>query len=187
MVLTGSCYTLAMINRISILLILATLTFNGLACTRKSSVDVINFSSTPSSTAAPKRITTEDLRKLRWIEGSWRGTGKDQPPFFERYRFESDSVLAVDSFEDETLKKVTETSRFELKDGEFGGGGEGSRYVATALDDNSITFGPVLKARNSFTWRRESKDAWTAILTWPANKDKPAGERIYNMERWPKP
>jgi hypothetical protein len=175
-----------MINRISILLVLATLiVFNGLACTHTSSVDVINFSPTPTATAAPKRITTEDLQKLRWIEGSWRGTGKDQPPFFERYRFENDIVLAVDSFADEKLSKVTDTSRFELKDGEFGGGGEGSRYVATALDDNSITFDPVLKARNSFTWKRESKDSWTAILKWPATKDKPAGERIDNMERWP--
>jgi hypothetical protein len=175
-----------MINRISILVVLATLTvFNGLACTRTSSVDVINFSPLPTPTPSPKRITTEDLQKLRWIEGSWRGTGKDQPPFFERYRFENDSVLAVDSFEDETLKKVTDTTRFELRDGEFGGGSEGSRYVATALDDNSITFDPVLKARNSFTWRRESKNSWTAILKWPATKDKPAGERVYNMERWP--
>jgi hypothetical protein len=169
-----------------ILLIVAVITFsNILACTRTSSVDVINFSPAPTPTPAPKRITPADLKKLRWIEGSWRGTHKDQPPFFERYRFESDSVLAVDSFDDEKMDKVTDTSRFELKDGEFGGGGEGSRYVATALDDNSITFDPVLKARNTFTWRRESKDSWTAILKWPANKDKPAGERTYNMERWP--
>jgi hypothetical protein len=170
-----------------LLLFVAAITLsNILACNRTSSVDVINFSQTPAPTPAPKRITANDLQKLRWIEGSWRGTGKDQPPFFERYRFESDSVLAVDSFDDEKLSKVTDTTRFELKEGEFGGGGEGSRYVATALDDNSITFDPVLKARNSFTWKRESKDAWTAILKWPATKDKPAGERIYNMERWPK-
>lgn len=177
-----------MINSICILLILATLTiFSSLACNRTSSVDVINFSPPPTPSPAPKRMAVGDLKKLRWIEGSWRGTGKDQPPFFERYRFESDSVLAVDSFDDEKLTRATDTTRFELKDGEFGGGGEGSRYVAVALDDNSITFDPVLKARNSFTWKRESKDSWKAILKWPATKDKPAGERIYNMERWPKP
>jgi hypothetical protein len=132
------------------------------------------------------QITAADLQKLRWIEGSWRGTGVDQPPFFERYRFESETVLAVDGFDDEKLTKVSDTTRFELKDGEFGGGGSGSRYIAVALDDNSITFAPVIKARNSFTWKRETKDTWTAILKWPATKDKPAGERIYNLERWPK-
>jgi len=39
---------------------------------------------------------------------------------------------------------------------------------------------------NSFTWKRDSKDSWTAILRWPASGDKPAGERTHNMERWPK-
>src|SRR6185503_4718562 len=160
------------------------------ACARKPSSDNATAATpyqSPLPSPSPKRLVPDDLKQLRWIEGSWRGTGKDQPAFFERYRFESDTTLAVDSFEDEKLAKVTDTTRFELKDGEFGGGGEGSRYVATALDDNSITFEPVLKARNSFIWKWESKDSWTAILKWPATKDKPAGERIYNMERWPKP
>ena len=135
-------------------------------------------------TPKPKLITTVDLQQLRWIEGSWRGTGVDQAPFFERYRFENETTLAVDSLEGE---KVTDTTRFELKNGEFGGGSEGSRYVATALDENSITFGPVTKARNSFRWQRTTADSWKAVLNWPAANGKPAGERVYNMERWPRP
>lgn len=132
----------------------------------------------------PAKLTASDLEKLRWIEGSWRGTGGGvEKPFFERYRFENATTLAVDGFENEKLEKVTETTLFELKDGEFGGGNEGSRWVATAIDDNSITFAPVVKARNSFIWRRDSKDSWTAILSWPARSDKPAGERTYKMER----
>lgn len=130
----------------------------------------------------PKTLTAADLQKLRWIEGSWRGTGVNQPPFFERYRFENDTTLAVDHFADETLAKVTETSRYELKNGEFQDGS----YVATALDDSSITFEPLRAGSNSFIWKRESKDSWTAHLSWPASGNKPAGERTYNMERWPK-
>jgi hypothetical protein len=136
------------------------------------------------STPKPKMLTAADLQKLRWIEGSWRGSGIDQPFFYERYRFENDTTLAVDTLEND---KVTDTTLFVLKDGEFGGGSEGSRYVATALDDNSITFEPVAKASNSFRWQRETKDSWKAVIAWPAKNDKPAGERIYNMERWPKP
>lgn len=132
----------------------------------------------------PKTLTAEDLKKLRWIEGSWRGTGVNQPAFFERYRFENDSTLAVDHFEDQTLAKVTNTDRFELKNGEFRDGSGG--YVATALDDSSITFEPLKAGSNSFIWKREAKDSWTAILKWQASGNKPAGERIYNMERWPK-
>lgn len=163
------------------LLMIVALTI-GLGCASRSSTNSTAQTQTPSA-----KLTAADLQKLRWIEGSWRGSGVDQAPFFERYRFEGESTLAVDSFEDEKLTKVTDTSYFKLENGEFGGGGEGSRYVAVALDDNSITFDPRIKARNSFIWKRESKDSWTAIIKWIATKDKPAGERVYNMERWPKP
>ena len=95
----------------------------------------------------PTTLTTADLQKLRWIEGSWRGTGVNQPAFFERYRFENDSTLVVDHFADETLAKVTETSRYELKNGEFRDDG----YVATSLDDGSISFEPLRAGSNSFT------------------------------------
>src|ERR1041384_5432310 len=91
------------------------------------------FAACNADPAQTKKFTAADVQKLRWIEGTWRGTGDIDKPFFERYRFESDSVLAVDSFADETLAKVTDTSRFELKDGEFGGGSEGYRYVAVSL------------------------------------------------------
>jgi len=130
----------------------------------------------------PAKLTAADLEKLRWIEGTWRGMDGDKP-FFERYRFDNPTTLASDTLADEKLEKVNDTTLFELKDGEFGGGSEGSRYVATAIDDNSITFAPVVKARNSFIWRRDSKDSWTAILSWPANGNKPAGEKTYKMER----
>ena len=138
----------------------------------------------PSQKPALK-LTAADLQKLYWIEGTWRGTRDVDKPFFERYRFESDSVLAVDSFEDETLAKVTDTTRFELKNGEFGGGSEGSRYVAVSLDDHGIEFGPALKVRNSFRWERESKDVWKATIIFPASANKPAGQHVYKMERWP--
>ena len=161
------------------------------ACTSKPTAISVNTPS-PQATptpppATPAKLTAEDLKKLRWIEGTWRGTGVNQPAFFERYHWENDTTLAVDSFENEKLEKVTDTTRFELKDGEFGGGSEGARYVATALDDNSVTFGPVVKARNSFVWRRESKDLWTAIIQPLPRPDKPAKDIIYKMERLPDP
>jgi hypothetical protein len=88
----------------------------------------------------------------------------------------------VDSFPDEKLDKLEETSRFELKDGQFGNGS----YVASGIDEQGINFEPVAgKAKNSFRWQRESADKWTAILKWPAVDGKPARERVYNMERIP--
>src|ERR1041384_6665893 len=130
---------------------------------------------------AAKNLSTADISKLRWIEGTWRGSGADQAPFFERYRFENDSTLAVDSFPDEKLDKIEDTSRFELKDGKFGNGS----YVASSIDDNGINFEPVANAKNSFRWERVSNNAWKATLKWPAEGNKPARERVYNMERIP--
>ena len=104
----------------------------------------------------------------------------DQPPFFERYRFENESTLLVESIPDEKLDKIEDTSRLELKYGQFGNGS----YVASSIDDNGISFEPVpAKAKNSFRWERVSDNAWKATLNWPADANKPARERVYNMER----
>lgn len=159
---------------------LVLLTVNG--CARNPSSDAAQRSSAPAPSPSPKLITTADLKKLRWIEGSWRGTGDGQAPFFERYKFENDSTLLVETLTDETLSKVSEADRFELKDGHFGKMANDSGSVAIALDDNSITFAPLGKSRNSFRFQRESDNAWRAILNW-TDKDGAAKERVYHMER----
>ena len=148
--------------------------------------NTVSPSATPTTlpSPTPKHITPADLSKLRWIEGSWRGTGGDVAPFYERYKFENDSTLVVETLADETLTKVSDVSRFELKDGHFGYSADDSGSVATALDDNSITFEPLGKSRNSFRWQRESDNSWKAILNW-TDKNGAAKERIYLMERWP--
>ena len=171
-------------NRLALILVLLLFTvWFSLGCSRTSAVS--RAEPAPSPVVKGKTLDIADLRKLRWIEGTWRGTGGGVPPFVERYKFESESVLAVEGLEGEKFDKVTDVTRFELKDGEFGGGGEGSRWVATAIDDKQITFEPVAKARNTFRWERESENAWKAILSWPASDKAPARERIYPMERWP--
>ncbi|HXI24223.1 MAG TPA: hypothetical protein VNG71_10215 [Pyrinomonadaceae bacterium] len=148
---TQSIYHVFMNFKQTILIVVSALAL-GLGCANRSAGQ--------NTSQKPAKLTTPDLQKLRWIEGTWRGTGDVDKPFFERYRFEKDSTLAVDSFADATLAKVTDTTRFELKDGEFGGGSEGSRWVAVSLDDRGIEFGPAANVRNSFRWEQESKDIW---------------------------
>ena len=154
-------------------------------CAGMKSAPVAQNAASPAAAPlpVPKQITPAELAKLRWIEGSWRGTGGGVPPFFERYKFENDSTLLVESLEDETLSKVSDVSRFELKDGHFGGSDGDSGSVATALDDNSITFAPTGKSRNSFRFQRVSDNSWKAVLNWTDNGV--AKERVYEMERWP--
>ena len=135
-------------------------------------------SNTQTDPPVATKFTTADIAKLKWLEGTWRGSGVDQPPFFERYRFENESTLAVDTFPDEKLDRVEDTSRFELKDGTFGNGS----YAASAIDNNSVDFQPIT-ANNSFRWERVSENAWKATLRTRARGNRPASERIYNMER----
>src|ERR1044071_4704892 len=119
----------------------------GLAgCSSVKSQQDVHETASPSPT--PIQITAVDLAKLRWIEGSWRGTGGGVPTFYERYKFENDSTLVVEGLADETLKTVNDVSRFELKDGHFGYSSGDAGSVAIALDDNAITFAPLGKSKN---------------------------------------
>lgn len=163
---------------------LALLTVSG--CARSTPVNPAQKASTRSPSPSPKAINAADLAKLRWIEGTWRGTGDEQSPFYERYKFENASTLVVETLADETLSKVSDVSRFELKNGHFGSGTDDSDSVATALDDNSITFEPIGKSQNAFRFQRESDNSWTAILNWTDKTGAPK-ERIYHMVRWAPP
>jgi len=141
-----------------------------------------NVAQQPTPSPTPVAVTAADLAKLRWLEGSWKGTGDGVDPFYERYRFENETTLMIESFANDKMDKATETSRYELIDGHFGQSGDGARYVATAIDENSISFAPVAKAKNSFKWEKESANAWKATLTWPG-KDNAPMQRVYKMER----
>src|ERR1700687_1111652 len=88
----------------------------------------------------PTQVSIADLAKLRWIEGTWRGTGDVQKPFYERYHFENESTLVVEGLTDENTNKVNEVTRFEFKDGQFCGGNEGSRWCAGDIGADTITF-----------------------------------------------
>ncbi|HEV2826463.1 MAG TPA: hypothetical protein VGW76_02585 [Pyrinomonadaceae bacterium] len=158
----------------------------GCAQTKSDSVAQNAASQSPAAASRspiPKQITPAELAKLRWIEGAWRGTGGEVPPFFERYKFENESTLVVETLEDESLSKVTDVSRFELKDGHFGSGTADAGSVAIALDDNSISFAPLGKG-NFFRFQRESDNSWKAILNWTDKNGAPK-ERVYLMQRLP--
>lgn len=129
---------------------------------------------------APPRWAATDVAHLRWIEGTWRGSGDVETPFYERYRFENDSTL-VENGLDSTLSAVQDTARFELRDGRFGN----AHWRATVLTPDSAVFVAAADPARSFRWRRAARNAWTAVIGVPAQNGKPARVRIYHMERWP--
>ena len=160
--------------------LIALILFCVAACSTNSSQQTQN----PQAQASPSpaNMTVTDLAKLRWIEGSWKGTGDIDKPFYERYKFENDTTLLSEGIEDESFTKVTEASRFVLKDGMFAKAGDGPGYYATAIDDKSISFAPRGGANNSFVWERESADVWKATLKWTDKSGTPK-QRVYRMDR----
>lgn len=133
----------------------------------------------PSQPQATHKLTAADLQKLKWIEGSWKGTGGGVPTFYERYRFENTTLL-VDTLEND---KVKDTSRFELKNSEFGSTDGSNRSVATGFEGTSITFANVGRPGSGWKWERVSDNQWRAVIFWPATANRAAGERVYAMDR----
>jgi hypothetical protein len=131
----------------------------------------------------PNTITRTEFAQLRWLEGTWRGSGVNQAPFYERYHFTNDTTLTIDTYTDSTLARVSDTSIYMLAGGKIANTNPKSRWEASKLTDRAVTFSPIFGARNTFVWQRENENAWTAILLWPATNAQPAGERIYNMVR----
>lgn len=120
------------------------------------------------------QLGRDDVARLRWIEGDWRGVGAagtEQAPFFERYSFPDDTTLLVETFEDSTWADVSRTQRYTLAHGRFGNAGAGERWVATHVDSVSAEFAPVARTSTYFRWVREPgtgsrPEAWGASIWW---------------------
>ncbi len=128
-------------------------------------------------------IGQTDFARLQWIEGSWRGRASGGAPFFERYHFDNDSTLVVESFADSKFSKRTDQVRYLWRDRHFGKRGPGPQWVATSFDSVSVGFKPAAGGGNALIWRRVDEDHWSAVMTWPPTLDKPAREVVYKMER----
>jgi hypothetical protein len=143
-----------------------------------------SFACAQSNNLAGKtNFTKADFEKLRWLEGTWRGSdGNGQNPFFERYRFVGDGKIEIDPFSDSTLSKVVSQSNVYLENSEIIHKNGTMLWTASKLDGLLIEFAPKEKATNSFAWQKESADVWTARLAGKDAQGKPT-ENVYRMER----
>ena len=131
----------------------------------------------------PKLITPADLQKLRWLEGTWRGSANGQEAFYERYRFASDTTIETDYFgRDQTLTKIKGKGTVTILNGSILHLNDSGVWIATAVDDKSVRFEPKEKAHNSFTWEKESSDVWIARLKYSDPQGNQT-ETVYRMER----
>ena len=134
------------------------------------------------------QITEADIAKLKWLEGTWRGMDGEKP-FYERIHFEG-TTMVVETLTDETLSKVGDTARFELKDGEFGNTVGESRSAASSIGENSVQFVPDAAQPggtpkgHTFRFERQDDGTWLAILETQATPTRPASQKTYKMEPW---
>jgi hypothetical protein len=132
-----------------------------------------------------QNVTANDISRIKWLEGTWKGTAEGHEPFYERYRFEG-TTMYEDSFEDGTLNTIKDTARYALINGEFRHTENGRRTAASEIADDHIQFIPVVGDGNSYRFERQPGGKWRAVLEWPANGDQPAKQVIYNMEPYKK-
>ena len=155
--------------------------------TNSSGISSGNASNASEAKTVPppsKRFTKDDVAKLKWIEGSWKGMDGENP-FYERYKIDGDAMIVEELNEDGSVKGPP--GRFELRDGEFGKGEGDLRSAASEIGDGFVQFVPGTESKgNSYRFERKGTDTWHAILEWPATADKPARQKVYVMERMKK-
>ncbi len=135
--------------------------------------------------AGPAAVTAADFRTIRWIEGTWRGTGGGVEPFFEQYRMRDDTTLARYSFADSSLATVGDSAHIVLRGGRVVEPAHDPAWQVTAFDSASWRFEHLREPGRAYTWRSVSADQWTARLEW-LDAQGTRQERLYTLERMPR-
>ena len=105
----------------------------------------------------------DDLQKIRWIEGKWKGTYK-QKPFYEIYHFKNDTTLEIVGFEwNGRDSSNSQVSTVHWKNGAYYLGEE-DNWKVTAITPTSISMVPNFKAANTIVWQYNDSTSWNAIL-----------------------
>ena len=126
-----------------------------------------NFQVTPS-------YNPRDLKKLKWIEGGWKGMDGDKP-FYEIYRFLNDSTIETISYQwNGTDSSKTEKGYLFWKKNAFYLG-EQLNWKVVSISDSQVYMKPNFKAYNDILWKRVGRKEWVAVL----NSDR--GTKEYRM------
>lgn len=133
---------------------------------------------------APAQFALADFAKLRYLEGSWRGTMENGKAFYESYHFVDDSTITMGNHADSTFRTKSDSSKIMFRNGAIIDSSR-SMYTAVSIDSNVVDF--RANPTYHFTWTRESNDAWTArlfskqpdgtdrVTTYPMKRVRPSG------------
>ena len=133
----------------------------------------------------PLTVSQSEFQHLRWLEGSWRGSGGGIDAFFEGYRWVDDTTIRKYGFADSTLAVISDSGDIALRGGFVRSGFAERSYVVVELDSARARFTPEGNASNGFEWMRTGPGEWTARLTWDSAGVPRA--RTYTMRALVKP
>jgi hypothetical protein len=115
------------------------------------------------------RFNSADLRKMKWLEGTWKGIANGEP-FYEAWKFVNDSVMVnfgIDVKNGDTL--IEESAPMILSRGEIWMG-QTIRWKASRLVGNEIVLkNDTAKFSNTIIWMHTSDDHWFTILEHPGS------------------
>lgn len=110
---------------------------------------------------------------------TWRGTGVGQAPFYEAYRFSSDTSVRILYYADSSLARVADSGSVALVAGQIEHRAGGGVWVAVRLTPMGIYVEPKAAVSNSFSWVRDSGPNWRATLRAPGQP-----EVVFRMMPW---
>ena len=128
------------------------------------------------------RYTGQHFKSLRWLEGTWKGTGSGEAPFYEKLEFVNDTLMQITYYSDSTLTKSSTDGGVYLSGGKIYHNYKSAVWELKQMKDKSAEFAPIKRASNSFTWKYNSPDEWTATLFTAGN---PKG-KVYRLQRYKK-
>jgi hypothetical protein len=114
----------------------------------------------PRDAATPFGVS--DLGKLRWLEGTWRGTSPGESAVYERYHFVNDSTIEITYYSDSALERPSASGRVYLTVGRIYHTFGPNRWTASRIDKSGVYFVPQVNARNTFSWAYQGPNAWMA-------------------------
>ena len=126
-----------------------------------------------------KNVTADDIAKIKWLEGNYRGLGADKP-FFNRYRF-AGTTLKVQSFEDEAMTKQNQAASYELIDGMFANPSGEHRFAASEITDDHVQFVTLSDAAAAYRLEKLDGGKVRATLESTGPDGKP-NRTSYTME-----
>lgn len=137
----------------------------GVAATIVSLILAVALAGCITNQEAGPMFTREDLARLRFLEGRWKGTGPDGSAFFEEYDFPDPETLRSRRYADERFTASTDSSTVTLENGAVLSRWGEFTWRASEISPGRACFVPVA-APSSFCWDRRTESLVEVTQRW---------------------